>query len=185
MFAALALYVWLHPALRNYRFFQSLHRIKPGVLWQLVWVGVPIGLFSGLEMGLFMVVTFLVGTLGTEVLAAHQIVFQTIVVAFMVPLWISYAATVRVGQWLGQRDFLGLQQAAWISMSLSIIFMVVASSVFLLFPKQIVGLYLDVQDPANAAIVDFAIPLLIIAAIAQILDGLSMFPRMGAWCGVM
>jgi MATE family multidrug resistance protein len=62
------------------------------------------------------------GTLGTEALAAHQIVFQTIVVVFMVPLGISYATTVRVGQWLGQRNFAGIRQAAWVSMSISTLF---------------------------------------------------------------
>ncbi|MEM8502738.1 MAG: MATE family efflux transporter [Cyanobacteria bacterium P01_D01_bin.1] len=171
MFIALALYVHWHPNLRKYQFFRALHRIKPRILWQLIWVGVPIGLFSGLEMGFFMVVTFLVGTLGTEVLAAHQIVFQTIVVAFMVPLGVSYATTVRVGQWLGQRDLVGLRQAAWVGVGLSTVFMLVVSTAFLLFPKQIVGLYLNVEDPANAAIIAFATPMLVVAAIAQVLDG--------------
>ncbi|WP_322742578.1 MATE family efflux transporter [Gloeocapsopsis crepidinum] len=141
------------------------------ILWELIWVGVPIGLFSGLEIGFFLVITFWMGTLGTEVLAAHQVVFQTIVVVFMVPLGISYATTVRVGQWLGQRSRIGIQQAAWVSMSITTVFMVGVSIAFLLFPKQIVGIYLDVHNPENAAIVAIALPLLIIAAIAQVLDG--------------
>ena len=128
-------------------------------------------MLSGLEMGVFMVVTFLAGTVGTEVLAAHQIVFQTIAVVFMVPLGVSYAATVRVGQWLGRRDLVGLQRAAKIGMVLSTLCMASAATAFLLFPKQIVGLYLDVQAPENAAIVALALPLLVVAAIAQILDG--------------
>jgi MATE family multidrug resistance protein len=140
-------------------------------LWELIWVGVPIGLFSGLEVGFFMVIMFWMGRLGTEALAAHQVVFQTIVVAFMVPLGISFAATVRVGQWLGRRDPIGIQQAAWVSMSISTMFMLMVSIIFLLFPKQVIGIYLDVQNPDNAPIVALALPLLIIAAIAQVLDG--------------
>ncbi|MEL6553410.1 MAG: MATE family efflux transporter [Cyanobacteria bacterium J06621_11] len=191
MFTALLLYVLWHPAFRRYRFFRSvrsvgsrgvglcrinlrsinLRRINLRVLWQLLSIGVPIGVFSGLEMGFFMVVTFLAGTLGTEVLAAHQIVFQTIVVVYMVPLGVSYAATVRVGQWLGRRDLVSLRRAVQIGMVLSTLCMVSASAAFLLFPKQIVGLYLDVQAPENAAIVALALPLLVVAAIAQILDG--------------
>jgi multidrug resistance protein, MATE family len=171
MFLALALYVLIHPKLKDYRIFQELHRIRPRILWELIWVGVPIGMFSGLEVGFFMVITFWMGTLGTEALAAHQIVFQTIVVVFMIPLGISYATTVRVGQWLGRRDVMGIQQAAWVSMSISTCLMVGASTIFLLFPKQIVGIYLDVQNPDNAAIINLALPLLIVAAIAQVLDG--------------
>ncbi|MBF2046641.1 MAG: MATE family efflux transporter [Elainella sp. C42_A2020_010] len=171
MFLALALYIWLHPNLRSYRVFHDLHRIRPRILWELIWVGVPIGLFSGLEVGFFMVIMFWMGRLGTEALAAHQVVFQTIVVAFMVPLGISFAATVRVGQWLGRRDPIGIQQAAWVSMSISTMFMLMVSIIFLLFPKQVIGIYLDVQNPDNAPIVALALPLLIIAAIAQVLDG--------------
>ncbi|GAP96044.1 MATE family efflux transporter [Leptolyngbya sp. NIES-2104] len=171
MFLALALYIFLHPKLRDYRVFQELHRIRPKILWELAWVGVPIGLFSGLEMGFFMVTTFWMGTLGTAALAAHQIVFQTIVVIFMVPLGISFATTVRVGQWLGKQDILGIQQATWVSLIMTVLFMSGVSIAVLLFPKQVIGIYLDVQNPENAAIISLAIPLLIIAAIAQVLDG--------------
>ncbi|NJK75747.1 MAG: MATE family efflux transporter [Microcoleus sp. SU_5_6] len=171
MFVALALYVFINPRLKNYRIFQELHRLRPRILWELVWVGVPIGLFSGLETGFFMVIMFWMGTLGTEALAAHQIVFQTIMVVFMVPLGISYATTVRVGQWLGRKDFVGVQQAAWVSMGMSTTFMFGVSIALLLFPKQAIGIYLDVQNPDNAAIIAQAVPLLVIAAIAQVLDG--------------
>ncbi|MES1024772.1 MATE family efflux transporter [Gloeocapsa sp. BRSZ] len=171
MFFALALYVFKNQNLRKYRIFQELHRVRLRILWELTCVGVPIGLFSGLEIGFFLVITFWMGTLGTEVLAAHQVVFQTIVVVFMVPLGISYATTVRVGQWLGRRSRIGIQQAAWVSMCITTVFMMGVSIAFLLFPKQIVGIYLDVQNPENAAIVAIALPLLIIAAIAQVLDG--------------
>lgn len=171
MFIALALYVLIHPNLRSYRIFQDVHRIRPRILWEVIWVGVPIGVFSGLELGFFLVITFWMGTLSTEALAAHQIVFQTLTVVFMVPLGISYATTVRVGQWLGKRDVIGIRYAAWVSMGISTIFAVGVSIAFLLFPRQVVGIYLDVQNPNNATIITLAQPLLIVAAIAQILDG--------------
>ena len=171
MFIALALYVLLHPSLRPYRIFQTLHHVKPRILLRLAWVGVPIGLFAGLEMGFYTVITLWMGTLGTEALAAHQIVFQTATVTFMVPLGGSFATTVRVGQWLGRRDLEGLQRAVWVSMGMTIFFMMGASIVFLLFPRQIVGLYLNLHDPVNENIVAAATPLLMVAAIAQVLDG--------------
>ncbi|MEM1255981.1 MAG: MATE family efflux transporter [Cyanobacteria bacterium P01_H01_bin.21] len=171
MFVALGLYVLLHPRLKDYHVFRGLHRIRPRILWELAWVGVPIGIFSGLESGFFLVIMFWMGTLGTEALAAHQIVLQTIVVVFMVPLGISYATTVRVGQWLGRRDFIGIQQASWVSVTASTLFVLVVSILFLLFPKQVIGIYLDVQNPDNAAVIGLALPMLMVAAIAQVLDG--------------
>jgi MATE family multidrug resistance protein len=99
MFLALVVYMLKHKQLRTYHLFQDLYRLKPRILWELVRIGVPIGVFSALEIGLFTVVTYLMGILGTDVLAAHQIVFQTINLIFMVPLGMSYATTARVGQW--------------------------------------------------------------------------------------
>ncbi|MEM9769878.1 MAG: MATE family efflux transporter [Cyanobacteria bacterium P01_D01_bin.71] len=115
MFIAMVLYVLKHPSLRAYRIFQELHRLRPRILWQLIWVGVPIGIFSGLEAAFYMVIMFWVGTFGTIALAAHQIVLQTLTIVFMVPLGISFATTVRVGQWLGRKELQGVQQAAWVS----------------------------------------------------------------------
>ncbi len=171
MFLALAIYILTNRDLKQYRIFQELHRVRPGILKELVWVGGPIGLFTGLETGFFMVITLWMGLLGTEVLAAHQVVFQTTFVIFMVPLGISFATTVRVGQWLGRRDRIGIQQAACVSMGITALFMMGVSITFLIFPRQVIGLYLDVENPANAEIIAIAMPLLIVAAIAQVLDG--------------
>lgn len=171
MFLALAFYILQQRSLQEYRIFQTLHHFNPRILKELAWVGIPIGLFTGLETGFFMVITLMMGRLGTTALAAHQVVFQTIVVAFMVPLGISFATTVRVGQALGRGDRRGIQQAVWVSMVVTSLCMVVLSIGFLLFPRQIIGIYLDVTDPNNAAVVAIAMPLLFVAAIAQVLDG--------------
>ncbi|MEM9537361.1 MAG: MATE family efflux transporter, partial [Cyanobacteria bacterium P01_E01_bin.45] len=173
MFAALGLYVWLHPAMTGYRVFQGIRQVRLGCLRELAWVGIPIGLFSGLESGFFMTVMLMVGRLGTEALAAHQVVLQTIAVVFMVPLGISFATTVRVGQWLGRKDALGIRQAAWVSAIATASFTGVVSIVFLLAPEQVIGIYLDVNEPANAPIVSLAVPLLTVAALAQVMDGLQ------------
>ena len=172
MFFTLLIYFLKHPQLK-YQILQQLHRIKPKIIWQLSKIGFPIGIFIGLEIGLFTVVTFLMGTLGTQVLAAHQIVFQTIIVMFMIPLGMSYAATVRVGQWLGQKNFQGIKQAGYLSIGAGLVFAIAITIIMLLFPKAIVSLYIDVNDPANAEIINLALPMLTIATISQILDAVQ------------
>ena len=173
MFGALALYVRFHRAVRSYKILHTFHWPQLRILKQLVWVGVPIGIFSGLESGFFLTIMLLMGRLGTDALAAHQVVLQTIVVVFMVPLGISFATTVRVGQWFGKQDLAGVQRATGVSMGLTTVSMTVGSLAFLLFPKQLIGIYLDVNSPENAGIVALAMPLLTIAAITMVLDGLQ------------
>jgi multidrug resistance protein, MATE family len=173
MFIALIIYILKHRQLKTYRIFEQLHEVKPALLWQLTKIGVPIGIFSALEVGLFTVITYLMGALGTEVLAAHQIVLQTILVIFMIPLGMSFAATARVGQWLGQRNLSGIKRSGYLSIVMGCLFTIFIAIAMLLFPKLIVSLYLDLNDPANTPILTLALPMLTVATLSQVLDAVQ------------
>lgn len=173
MFIALTVYILRHPELKIYQIFDCPHVIKPAILWELSKTGFPIGIFTALEIGLFTIVTYLMGVLGTEVLAAHQIVFQTMMITFMIPLGMSYAATVRVGQWFGQQDPQGVERAGYVSTAIGLIFSISLAIAMLLFPQAIVSLYIPIDDPANAAIVNLALPMLMVATLSQILDAVQ------------
>jgi MATE family multidrug resistance protein len=173
MFAALLLYVISQPRYRPYRLWGSFW-LEPVLLNELLKIGLPIGVLAAVETGMFTLTTFLMGQLGTVPLAAHQIALQTAAVTFMVPLGISLATTVRVGQRLGQQDFLGARVAGMVGIALSALFMSVTGSLIWLFPAQIVGLYLDLKQPANAELVQFTQQLLAVAALFQILDGVQV-----------
>ncbi len=173
MFLALILYILDHQQLREYRIFKQLYSFRPDLFWELVKVGFPIAVFSALEIGLFTVVTYLMGALGTDVLAAHQIVLQTVAVIFMIPLGMSFAATVRVGQWLGKENLAGVQRAGYLSIGVGCAFMTLMAIALLLFPQFVVGLYLDLNDPANEGVIALVAPMLTIAALSQIGDGVQ------------
>ena len=173
MVIALIIYIRQQPQLKTYQFFRNLHQFSPQILKELLWIGLPIALSFTLESGLFTIITYMMGALGTEVLAAHQIVFQTLVLIFMVPLGMSFATTIRVGQWYGKGDLQGVKRAAYVSMGLGAGFMALMAIVLLLFPHAIISLYLDTQNPENAPVIALVIPLLKIAAISLILDGLQ------------
>lgn len=173
MFLALVLYILIHRELKFYRIFEGLDWLKPHIIRELLWIGAPIGISTALEFGQVNVVTYMMGTLGTDVLAAHQIVLQTAIVTFMLPLGMSYAVTVRVGQWLGQKNLKGLRRAAYISMIFGGGVMVLTAITLTTFSRQAVGLYLNVNDPANNSVVAIAIPMLTVMAVQQILDGVQ------------
>ena len=173
MFIALFFYVCQNQTLRDYKFWRELHRIRPEILGRLMVVGTSIAITIAVEYGLFTAVTFMMGSLGTETLAAHQTVYQTVFLLFMVPLGMSYAATARVAQWMGQRDLKGTRQAGNVSITLAAGFMALTAIGLLLFRQQIIGIYLDVNDPNAASVIRLAIPMLMIAALAQLLDGIQ------------
>ena len=173
MFIALIIYILKHPQLREYCFLKQLHQPKPKIILQLSKAGIPIGIFMALELGLFTIVTYLMGALGTEVLAAHQVVFQTIMVTFMIPLGMSFATTARVGQWLGRKNRLKIKQSSYIAIYIGFVVMSLLAIAMFSFPKTIISLYLNTNDPANAEIIALAIPIIRIASLSQILDAVQ------------
>ena len=145
-----------------------------GMVVTLLRIGWPIGLTLGFEAGLFSATAVLMGTLGTVPLAAHQIAVQSASFTFMVPLGLASATAVRVGQAVGRRDPDGIRWAGWVGIGLSACVMLVSALTFWFLPERVAGLYLDVADPANTAVVRKAVQFLAFAAVFQVFDGLQV-----------
>ncbi|HEY9661334.1 MAG TPA: MATE family efflux transporter [Allocoleopsis sp.] len=174
MFLALAIYIVVQPQLRHYRVLQTIHHFDLRVFQNLLRVGAPIGILTGTEISLFAVTALLMGQLGNTTLAAHQIALQSAALTFNVPLGISIATTVRVGQQLGKGDRPGSQLAGYVGIGLGATFMAMTGLLFWLMPESIVSLYLNIHEPANATVVNLAKSLLGIAAVFQIADGIQV-----------
>jgi len=174
IFLALIFYILWQPQLRTYRIFDQLQRFEKPVFWDLVDIGLPIAILAVMETGLFTLTTFLMGQMGTVTLAAHQIALQTAALTFMVPLGVSHATTVRVGQQMGQKNPAGAKLAGYLGIGVGATFMATMGLIFWLVPEAIVSLYLDVHDPENRAVVDLAKTLLGIAAVFQLADGIQV-----------
>src|SRR5207247_2814736 len=77
-------------------------RVEP--LVRTLALGAPIGIQYQLEFGVFAVIALLMGRLGTVPMAAHQVAINIASLTFMVPLGVSAAAAVLVGQAVGAGD---------------------------------------------------------------------------------
>jgi MATE family multidrug resistance protein len=80
---------------------------------------------------------------------------------------------VRVGFWSGAGQPLAARHAGFVALALGVGFMTLSGIVLIAAPHWIVGLYLHLDDPANAATVTLASSLLGVAAIFQIVDGMQ------------
>ncbi len=172
MFALMAGYVRFVPALRRYRVFAGLRRPDAEHFRTLFRLGWPIGAQFGLEAGLFLAGTLLVGLFGATALAAHQVAINAASVTFMVPLGIGMAATVRVGQAAGRGDGVGAARAGWTAIALGATFMLGAAALFWLRPEWVVWVYTGQgTGTVSAETVRTAAGLLGIAAVFQVMDG--------------
>ncbi|MBF2003463.1 MAG: MATE family efflux transporter [Synechococcales cyanobacterium M58_A2018_015] len=174
MFFALIVYILSQPRYRSYRVLHGLPQIDPYIFRELLQIGLPIGVLAVVETGMFTITTFLMGQLGTVTLAAHQVALQTAAITFMVPLGISFATTVRVGQQMGQANPLGARLAGSVGIGMAAGFMAIMALLFWLLPQPIVALYLDVENPENQQVVSLAKTLLGVAAVFQLFDGIQV-----------
>ena len=136
-------------------------------------LGLPIGGIIALETGVFLTTGILMGLLGTAALGAHQLAINFASLCFMVPLGISQAATVRVAFELGAERPARAGLAAYVALALGALLMVVAALAIWIAPLAICRIYIDVDDPANRELVTIALPLLAIAGLFQIADGVQ------------
>ena len=135
---------------------------------RLIALGLPAAMQITLEIGVFALVTALIGRLGAVSLASHQIALNTVSLTYMVPLGISSAAAVRVGQAIGRRDPQGAADAGGSAIFFGAVFMTLAGIALVVFPRWIARLYTP-----DAAIIRSTVLLLAAGAAFQLFDGIQ------------
>ncbi len=152
----------------------QLQPLRPAIfegapLRRLFLLGAPIGAQHVLEYGVFAVVGLLMGTMGTNEVAGHQIALNLASLTFMVPLGLSSAAAVVVGHAVGRADPLGARVLARTSLTVAVAFMGTTALIFLLLPGPLARLY--TQVPGVVALAAVLIP---IAGVFQVFDGIQV-----------
>ena len=137
-------------------------------LLRMVRLGLPIGVQYLLEYGAFAGAALLMGALGMTQMAAHQIAINLASFTFMVPLGVSTATAVLVGQAIGAGDEGRARRAAVSGILTGTAFMVLSAVVFRAFPVGLSTLY-----TRDAAVISLAATLIPIAGVFQVFDGVQ------------
>lgn len=135
---------------------------------EVVRLGVPVGLQISFEVAVFALTTTMLGALGPVALGGHQIALNLVSITYMIPLGISSAVAVRVGQAAGRREQGAASRAGWVGIGLGAGFMGMAAVVFWMAPGVVAGWYTN-----DAEVVRTASSLLVIAAFFQLFDGIQ------------
>jgi MATE family multidrug resistance protein len=111
----------------------------------------------------------MIGTLGVVPLAAHQVAITCVATAFMVPLGMAMATTVRVGEILGADERPRLHRVLLGSWLFAAAFMSASMLVFFFFGEPLASLFVT-----DTEVVSAAGALLLVAALFQLFDGLQV-----------
>jgi multidrug resistance protein, MATE family len=168
MAAALLVCVWWFERANEEGLRSILRPPDPARLFRLMALGLPAATQILMEIGAFGAAAILAGRLSPVAMAAHQIALNCAAVGYMVPLGISSAAAVAVGQAIGARNELQARRSGYIAVALGCGFMACSAATFLLFPRHILSIY--TVDPG---VISLGASLLAIAAAFQLFDGLQ------------
>lgn len=129
-------------------------------------IGLPAGLQFIFEVAAFDFSLVMMGWLGTSALAAHQIAINLATISYMTTSGLAAAATIRVSNFLGKKDYVNLRQAAYALLGLAMVIMGVWAILFIVGRDLLPHFYVTDEN-----VIAIAGPLLIIAGLFQLSDG--------------
>ena len=155
--------LWGYVEACNFRKYQ-----KPMFL-KILKIGVPTSLQMFFEISAFSGAALIMGMVSKNAQAAHQIAINLSSITFMVCTGLAMAATIRVGNQLGKKDYNAMRNAGMSALIQVTLIMAVFSVMIILFRAYLPLLYID-----DVVVVQTATLLLVFAAIFQIPDGLQV-----------
>ncbi|PLY12551.1 MAG: MATE family efflux transporter [Desulfuromonas sp.] len=132
-------------------------------------LGLPIGFSLFVESSIFAVIALLIGSLGAQIVAAHQISLNVASLIFMIPLSFSHAITVRVGWGIGRNDLRQARYTSYAGIGLTFAIAIVTAALTLLFPDVIAAIYTDDHE-----LLGMTVQLLTLAALFQVSDAVQV-----------
>ncbi|MGQ4880504.1 MATE family efflux transporter [Billgrantia sp. LNSP4103-1] len=169
MCLAMALYTRRSQAYGDVALWHSPTPPRWRLIGELLYVGVPIGVAIFIEVTLFTLISLLIASLGEVTVAAHQIALNYTSILFMLPLALSMALTVRVGNTLGQGKAAHARMVAWHGVLVSVLIALFNSVLLWFTAEPVLALYTH-----DTAVQRLALSLILLAMLYQISDSLQV-----------
>ncbi len=148
---------------------KSQWKLKRETIRQLLKIGIPSSLQIGMEAGAFAGSGIIIGTIGAEQQAAHQIALASASFTFMVSMGLSQAGSIRVSNAYGSLNRQKISVIGKSTLAMALIWGAVCCLLFSLFRS-----YLPVLFNNEAQVISLAATLLLLAAFFQIPDAIQV-----------
>lgn len=148
---------------------QARRGADPQMIRRIFRIGTPVGAQMLAEVGIFATAGVLAGRLGKTAAASHQISLTLASFTFTVTLGLASATSVRVGKAIGRGDTPAARRAGFTGLKAAAMFMTLAALTFLVIPGPLARIL-----TTDASVISAAGPLLMIAAVFQLSDGLQV-----------
>ncbi|NNG43119.1 MATE family efflux transporter [Pseudoalteromonas sp. NEC-BIFX-2020_002] len=138
-------------------------------MWTITKVGIPISLATFFEVTLFACIPLFIAHLGAVAVAGHQIAASVTTLLFMMPLSLSIAISIRIGNLYGQHHYEQLKKAISTSYILAVMIAILLATLTFFGRDIISHLYTD-----DARVIALATSIMVLACIYQLPDALQV-----------
>ncbi|KPH64281.1 multidrug transporter MatE [Pseudoalteromonas porphyrae] len=138
-------------------------------MWTITKVGIPISLATFFEVTLFACIPLFIAHLGAVAVAGHQIAASVTTLLFMMPLSLSIAISIRIGNLYGQHHYEQLKKATSTSYILAVMIAILLATLTFFGRDIISHLYTD-----DARVIALATSIMVLACIYQLPDALQV-----------
>ena len=169
MVIAMLIYLFRAKAFRKY--LNKKYKSLPvgNLVKQIFKIGVPSGLQFFFEIAAFSFAVVMMGWLGENQLAAHQIAINVASVTYMMASGLGVAGGIRVGEGRGLRSIYKIRMSGNVALLLVGVFMTIMMLLMIFLDRFLIGLYIS-----DAEVVSIAVRLMLIAAVFQLSDGIQV-----------
>ena len=167
-FACGAGYIARNPDYRSYRLFANWQPPRRSDILALLKLGIPMGLSTFIEVSSFTLIALFAARLGAEAVAGHRVVANLAALIYMLPLAISIAILVLVGQAAGAHDPARARATVRVGMGLTVALVALIGVLLWVGREPVVALFSE--DPAVRAV---ALGLVFYICIYQIFDAVQ------------
>ena len=169
MYIGLFLYIRYKPKFKPYWEARRATTFNWSATKRILGIGVPSGLQYIFEVAAFAISAILVGVIGALPQAAHQVSISLASISYMAASGLGAAASIRIGNQLGQKDYSTLRLAGVTLFQMVAVFMTIMGIAFLLGRNFFPSLFND-----NEVVIGIASQLLIIVMFFQLSDGIQV-----------
>lgn len=162
-------YVWNSKRYRRYNIDFAFKKFSFPLISKMLNIGVPTGFQFVFETGAFSAAAIMMGWMGVNALASHQIAINVASISYMMASGLSAAAMVRVGNQLGRNDIRSLREIGFTSFGMVTIFMMFFAIALIALRNFLPMLYID-----DYSVIKLSASLLIIAGLFQLPDGIQV-----------
>lgn len=165
----LGLYILKAKRYKHFNFQIGIRKLRFFMLNRILKIGIPTGFQFIFEVSAFSAAAIMMGWIGVNALASHQIAINLASISYMMAGGLSTAGMIRVSNQIGRGNYRGMREAGMVIFGMSLVFMAIAAVLFVVFKNFLPTLYIDDME-----VVTMSASLLVIAGMFQLSDGIQV-----------